>query len=175
MKTLSGLTLVMSLFAISVLLTGLAGLCSMMQADEAFLDMGALLKGHLGSLFGTPFVWSRYPAVPMPIDLLWGHLFNWTIFLLTVPLFGVAAYVFHFKARRLTLLVLACLVIGSIPHIAGLVALRNNTVPECIGPWLGKSILGLLYAFTACAVFSAIELVQTFRQRRSQVIAPLVG
>jgi hypothetical protein len=167
MKRLAALVLLLSVFAVSVLLTTVEGFRNLNNEKDGFLveNVGAL-RGHVAPLLATSFVWSRYPAAPAhPTALI-----SEKAFLLTVPLLLVALYFARIRGRRPFLFQVAvCLAVAPVPYVVGTITLHGGTITDRaeIGPWLAVMILGPLYALIICAVICVVELLRPRARSRS--------
>jgi hypothetical protein len=154
MKWFAILSLIVVVFGVSVVLTALGALSNVSREDGALLNFLDLQRGHITTLFTTPFVWSKYPRLPQL-----GCLFDLKAFLLVVPLLLVVVYLLRVRSRRrFPILVGTCLAVMVVPLSAGAIALHENNVPEIAGPWLVVMLLGPFYVMTGCALLCVAEL-----------------
>ena len=163
-KQSAALVLLLSIFAGSVLVTAVAGLCSCSSEDLLVLERAGAVQGHLAPLFASSFVWSRYPAAPNHLTALADQ----RALLTTIPLLLIALYFARIRGRRpFPLLIVICLAVALVPYAVGMIALHDNTLLERTGPWLAVMLLGPLYALAACAVICIVELLRPDSRHRS--------
>ena len=166
-KQSAALILLLSVFAVSVLLTTIEGYHNLGDNEDARLcERLGVFQGHVAPLFATSFVWSRYPAAPNHLTALVDR----RAFLTTIPLLLIALYFARIRGRRpFPLLIAICLAVAAVPYITGMIMLRGGTMNDLqyVGRWLAVMLLGPLYALVACAVICIVELLRPDPRHRS--------
>jgi hypothetical protein len=155
MRRISSITVLgVSLFVITLMFTGIAWLCSMEYVPEGMTE-AQLSKGHIHLLFLSKEMWADYPSVP--------HNFSIFIHLPTLLSSGcllliVWFFLCHRKRHHIIRVGLACLGVGSIHYLAGILALCRNTEMNTCGVWIAFMLLGVLYSAIACFIFACLDL-----------------
>jgi len=166
-KQSAALILLLSVFAVSVLLTTIEGYHNLGDNEDARLcERLGVFQGHVAPMFATSFVWSRYPAAPNHLTALVDR----RAFLTTIPLLLIALYFARIRGRRpFPLLIAICLAVAAVPYITGMIMLRGGTMNDLqyVGRWLAVMLLGPLYALVACAVICIVELLRPDPRHRS--------
>jgi hypothetical protein len=159
MKRWAVLVLLLAVFAVSVLLTAVEGFRNLDGYDAALLDWVAIPHGHVAPVFVSPYLWSRYPAIPNHLSVLVCP----TAFLITVPLLLVALHFARIGGRRpFPLQVAVCLAAALAPYAVGATTLHNRPIddPRAVGSWLAVMLLGPLYVLIICAIICIVELLR---------------
>jgi hypothetical protein len=160
MKRWAVLVLLLVMFAVSVLLTGIEGLVdAAVHNDLLSLERLGVFQGRLASLLTSSFIWSRYPALPPGLTWVIGP----TPFLATVPLLLAALYFVRIGGHRpFPLRIAVCLAVSLVSYAVGAIALHGNTATDSpqVGQWLGIMILGPLYSLVVCALLCIVELLR---------------
>ena len=154
-RVLSGLVLVVVLFVITVLCTGIYYLLQH-QASLTELEAEQIAAGNIHTLVFSSSLWSQYPSFPSAEFLIYVPALVSSGFLLTV-----LVYLLGFrKKKHLLSASLGCLFAAALHYLVGMWALAGNTVFESAGRWLAVMLVGMLYCCIGCVVFAGADVLK---------------
>ncbi|MBL9077961.1 MAG: hypothetical protein JNL08_10685 [Planctomycetes bacterium] len=126
------------------------------------VDLDALVRGELGTLFASQAYWQAFP--------------NWTVdgnlvaFGPAAQLAMLAAFVVAASRRwpRVPPAAWAGLLLlgGALPYAVGAIALHGNTAPADCGRWLSWMLVGPCYAAFAALGFLAVAPIRALAQQK---------
>jgi hypothetical protein len=154
-RLFSGLILVVVLFAISVLCTGIYYL---QQHQESLAEPEAkqIAAGNIHTLVFSSGLWSQYPSFPSVEFLIYVPALVSSGFLLAV---SVNLLGFRKKGHLLSAS-LGWLWAAALHYLVGMWALAGNTVFDYAGRWLAVMLVGMLYCCIACVVFAGADVLK---------------
>lgn len=153
-RVISGLVLVVVLFVITVLCTGIYYL--QQQESLAGIEADQVATGNIHGLFLSSSLWSQYPSFPSVRFLIYVPALVSSGFLLTL-----LVYLLGFrKKKHLLAASLGCLFAAALHYLVGMWALAGNTVFEYAGRWLAVMLVGALYCCIGCAVFAGADVLK---------------
>ena len=154
-RVLSGLVLVVVLFAITVLCTGIYYL---QQHQESLAEPEAeqIAVGNIHTLVFSSALWSQYPSFPSVEFLIYVPALVSSGFLLAVL---VNLLGFRKKGHLLSAS-LGCLFAAALHYLVGMWALAGNTVFEYAGRWIAVMLVGMLYCCIGCVVFAGADVMK---------------
>ena len=154
-RVFSGLVLVVVLFAITVLCTGIYYL-QQNQGALAEPEAEQIATGNIHTLVFSSGLWSQYPSFPSVETLVYVPALVSSGFLLTV-----LVYLLGFrKKKHLLSTSLGCLFVAALHYLVGMWALAGNTVFEYAGRWLAVMLVGMLYCCIGCVVFAGADVLK---------------
>ncbi len=151
-KALSIIVLVVSLFLITVLCTGVNLLLHDFPIEQ--LDFDKFVKGHVHLIFFTQHFRAMYP------DLQPSGTFIFIPAMLFASAITLVIYYFlsYREKCRAVYVGLACMVSGLIPYFTGMWILRDNTSLDYCGWWIAVMLLGMLYCCIAGMMFMVLDI-----------------
>ncbi len=151
-KSLSIIVLVVSLFLITVLCTGVNLLLHDFPIEQ--LDFDKFDKGHVHLIFFTQYFQAMYP------DLRLSEKFIFIPAMLFASAITLVAYYFLSYRKKCPAVYLgaASMVGGLIPYFTGMWVLRDNTSPDYCGWWVAVMLLGMLYCWIAGVMFMVLDI-----------------
>ena len=154
-RLFSGLVLVVVLFAITVLCTGIYYL---QQNQESLAEPEAeqIAVGNIHTLVFSSGLWSQYPSFPSVEFLIYVPALVSSGFLLAV-LVNLSGFR---KKRHLLSASLGCLFAAALHYLVGMWALSGNTVFEYAGRWIAVMLVGMLYCCIGCVVFAGADVLK---------------
>ncbi|MEI6290213.1 MAG: hypothetical protein WCP19_07245 [Chloroflexota bacterium] len=148
------LLLFTSMFILSLSSTAIHQLSTLGSVSDTALT--PILHGQLLPLFESAAFWAAYPALPA-----FSQLFLSSALIVMLLLLGLTGYyLLILKKTDPAIAGLAFLLLGAIPALISLTALRGNQLPEIAGPWLAFMLTGILYSSTASTIYSLAVLVK---------------
>jgi hypothetical protein len=154
-RVFSGLVLVVVLFVITVLCTGIYYL---QQHQESLTELEAeqIAAGNIHTLVFSSSLWSQYPSFPSVKFLIYVPALVSSGFLLTV-----FVYLLGFRNKKHLLSAsLGCLFAAALHYLVGMWALAGNTVFDYAGRWLAVMLVGMLYCCIGCVVFAGADVLK---------------
>lgn len=159
-RLFSGLILVVVLFAITVVCTGIYYL---QQHEESLPEPEAqqIAAGNVHILVFSSGLWSQYPSFPS------------VEFLICVPALVSSGFLLAFlvnllgfrKKGRLLSASLGCLFAAALHYLVGMWALADNSVFEYAGRWIAVMLVGMLYCCIGCVVFAGADVLNMTLQK----------
>ena len=154
-KSLSIGVLLIALFFITAIFTGINWLDMIENISGGAALVGQVSQGQIHSLFLEKQMWANYPSVPASDKLI--HI---PTLVSTGVLLLIVCFLLGYRKSCSSVYVgLGCLGVGLIHYLVGSWVLSGNGVFGYSGLWVAVTLLGLLYSSIACALFAAMDIL----------------
>ena len=148
--------LIGSIFITTLTLNAISFL-SNLRTPPAGLNISQLIHGQFIQLLALKEYWANFPSLPSL-----SMLFLPQALIVMVLLTGSVIYYLGYRQQTQPQITGAALLLTAmIPYGIGQLALLGNGKLENAGVWLAFMLAGVFYAASACALFSAYQIVKS--------------